>query len=223
MSDTNNKPQFLELFSGTHSVGRVATRLGYEVTSLDLSNATINIDILEWDYKAAYPVGYFSKIWASPPCSTFSNVRRSNIGRKIKKFGDVVVTAEMLDEDMRETGVKILNKTLEILDYFAPPGGWLLENPDTAKTKDFIHWLIPFKVVDYCCYSNYGYRKRTRIWYGGQCLGQFTPKRCRGKDKCPNMIEGTSHHKESVSGNTKRTALCDRYRVPERLIEDLLK
>ena len=49
----------LELFSGTHSVGKVASALGYEVVSLDLSDATICCNILEWDYKTAFSEGYF--------------------------------------------------------------------------------------------------------------------------------------------------------------------
>ena len=55
----------LELFSGTHSVGKVASALGYEVVSLDLSDATICCNILEWDYKAAFSVGHFDIIWAA--------------------------------------------------------------------------------------------------------------------------------------------------------------
>ena len=43
----------LELFSGTHSVGKVFEKLGYEVISLDLHKATINTNILEWNYKEA--------------------------------------------------------------------------------------------------------------------------------------------------------------------------
>ena len=40
----------LDLFSGTHSVGKVASALGYEVVSLDLSDdATICCNILEWE------------------------------------------------------------------------------------------------------------------------------------------------------------------------------
>ena len=39
----------LELFSGSGSVGKVASELGYEVVSLDLKDATIITDILEWD------------------------------------------------------------------------------------------------------------------------------------------------------------------------------
>ncbi len=43
--------KLLELFSGTHSVGNIAKKLGYEVISLDLKKADININILTWDYK----------------------------------------------------------------------------------------------------------------------------------------------------------------------------
>ena len=66
--------RLLELFSGTGSVGKVAHALGYEVVSLDLTDATICCDILDWDYKAA-SVGYFDIIWASPPCNTFSKMQ----------------------------------------------------------------------------------------------------------------------------------------------------
>ena len=60
-----------ELFSGTGSVGKVAKELRFEVVSLDLKNADINIDILQFDYKI-YPVGYFDVIWSSPPCTEYN-------------------------------------------------------------------------------------------------------------------------------------------------------
>ena len=59
--------RILDLFSGTHSVGKVARALGHEVLSLDLSGADINMDVLDWDY-TTYPMGRFDFIWASPPC-----------------------------------------------------------------------------------------------------------------------------------------------------------
>ena len=43
--------KLLELFSGTKSVGKVAQQFGFDVVSLDLKNADINCNILEWDYK----------------------------------------------------------------------------------------------------------------------------------------------------------------------------
>ena len=66
--------RLLELFSGTGSVGNVAKGLGYEVTSLDLKAASINIDILEWDY-TCYPPGYFEVVTASPECKYYSIAR----------------------------------------------------------------------------------------------------------------------------------------------------
>ena len=73
----------LELFSGTHSVGKVLTKLGHNVISLDLKNATINCNILDWDY-TIYKPEHFDYIHASPPCNTFSILRRSWVGRKLK-------------------------------------------------------------------------------------------------------------------------------------------
>ena len=58
-----------------------------------------------------YPVGYFDVVWASPPCETFSSVRRSNIGRN-------GYTRESIERDMLERGVPILRKTEEIISYF---------------------------------------------------------------------------------------------------------
>ncbi len=85
----------LELFSGTHSVGKVCNKRGWEVVSLDLQDADINISILDWDYKKDYKPGDFDIVWASPPCHTFSHLRRSWIGRKLKKHGGKICTAEL--------------------------------------------------------------------------------------------------------------------------------
>ena len=63
--------KLLELFSGTKSVGKVAETLGFEVTSLDLKDADINTDILNWDYKI-YDPKHFDVIWASPACTEYS-------------------------------------------------------------------------------------------------------------------------------------------------------
>ena len=69
----------LELFSGTHSVGKVLKNKGHSVTSLDLKNADINCNILEWDY-TSFPKNSFDYIHASPPCDTFSVCRKCWIG-----------------------------------------------------------------------------------------------------------------------------------------------
>jgi site-specific DNA-cytosine methylase len=224
----------LELFSGTGSVGKVCKEKGWEVVSLDLTNADINIDILKWDYKKDYKEGDFDLIWMSPPCNTFSNCRRSWIGRKIKAFGDKIVTAELLDNDMEENGLPLLRKGQEIIDYFKPKW-WFIENPQTSKMKNYLTDLNHYD-VDYCKYSDWGYRKRTRIWTNNM---EFVPKLCR-KD-CDNMFNPTKHktemsdaktfsrHKNNLgnSNGNKMTGgscgkLATRYRIPPLLIKELL-
>ena len=102
------KMRLLDLFSGTHSVGVVARALGFEVVSLDLSDATVCCDVLDWDYASAYPVGYFDIIWSSPPCDTFSHARYKNVGR----FG---ITRETIEADIHTHGLPLLRKTQEII------------------------------------------------------------------------------------------------------------
>lgn len=202
----------LDLYSGTHSVGGPARELGFEVISLDLHGADINTDILAWDY-TEYPKNYFDIIWASPPCDTFSRVKRSNIGRH-------GITRETIERDMLEIGVPILRKTEEIIDYFQP-GLWFIENPQTGYMKDFIPDR-PFYDVDYCKYSDWGIRKRTRIWTNKT---DFVPKVC--KRDCGYMKDGrhlccatggTRTQKGQGSGSNKNM----RYRIPALLIKELL-
>ncbi len=213
----------LELFSGTGSVGKVCKERGYEVISLDLNNADINIDIMEWDYKQFEP-NHFDIIWSSPPCHTFSKCRRSWVGRKLKAFGDDIVTHEMLDSDMLKRGVPLLRKAQEIIAYFKPKQ-WFIENPATGKMKEFLTDL-PHYDVDYCRYCDWGYRKRTRIWTNKK---DFVPKLCN--KKCGQMVNVDGHflHRNNL-GNGFRIGLTGgsmgtiqtRYRIPPQLINELL-
>ena len=200
----------LELFAGTHSVGKVCNELGHEVVSLDLKGADININILEWDYKKDYKPGDFDVIWSSPPCNTFSHCRRCWIGRKIKYFGDEIVTAKMLDDDMEARGLPVLRKTEEIINYFKP-NRWVIENPSTGKMKNYLKHL-PHYDIDYCRYSDWGYKKPTRFWTNKE---GFVGLKCN--KNCGNMI-GNKHKikLDHVKG------LHLRYRVPPKLIEELL-
>jgi len=192
--------KLLELFSGTKSVGKVAEQLGYEVISLDLKNADINCNILDWDYRT-YPIGYFNVIWASPPCNTFSILRKCRIG----KHG---YTEQSLQNDIDNIGLPILRKTEEIIMYFNPTF-YFIENPQTGQMKDYIN--KPFYDVDYCKYADWGYRKRTRIWTN---LTGFNALTC--KKDC-NSIVGKKHLTDM-----QKMCLNDRYRIPPKLIEELL-
>ena len=151
----------LELFSGTKSVGKVCDSLGWNSVSVDLLlPADHEVDILQFDYKQ-YPKDYFDIVWASPPCTEYSNLQNCWVGRK-KKDG-ITFTKEIIEEKMNESD-KLILKTLEIIEYFNPVL-WFMENPQTGKLKNReVVKGLPFYDIDYCMYSDWGYKKRTRIW-----------------------------------------------------------
>lgn len=199
----------LELFSGSGSVGKICKELNYDVISLDLKNADINCNILDWDYKI-YPIGYFDIIWASPPCDTFSILRNCWIGRKLKCHNGLICSAELLQKDIDEIGLPILRKTQEIIEYFKPDL-WFIENPQTGKMKEYLDYS--FYDVDYCKYSDFKYKKRTRIWTNKK---GFIPKKCNndcGLDKHLNMSK--------IKSNTM-SRINERYKIPPLLIRELL-
>ena len=207
----------LELFSGTHSFGKVSSKLGYNVISLDrdldencpftdyISNNHIQEDIMEWDYKI-YPVGYFKLITASPVCLWWSHLRRSWIGRKLKAHGDKIITAEILDNDIELYGVPMVNKLFEIIDYFNPDY-YIIENPFNGKMKEYINELIPYYDLHYCMYG-FDYRKTTRFWTN---IELQNINRCNHKK-----------HKRTL-GHHHRTTKLQRYSIPEKLIENILE
>tara|TARA_R110000851_G_scaffold93778_1_gene204175 strand:- start:276 stop:935 length:660 start_codon:yes stop_codon:yes gene_type:complete len=213
----------LELFSGTGSVGKVCRSIGWNTVSVDMIlKADHNCDIMEFDYKQ-YPKDYFQVVWASPPCTNYSKLQDCWLGRTRK---GVIYTKEIQEADMNADD-KLVKKTLEIIDYFKPYL-WFIENPATSKMKDrpFMKEL-PFYIVDYCMYSDWGYRKRTRIWTNKD---DFEPKLC--DKQCGNMV-GTLH--KTNLGNADRikranisnvdkfngTSQTDRYRIPTDLIYSL--
>ena len=88
---------------------------------------------------------------------------------------------------------------------------WWIENPWLSKMRDYITDL-PYVCVDYCQYSDWGYRKRTRLWTNIP----LAPRTCDGH--CASM-EGKRHKVNLIDrgGYTH-----EKYRVPRQLIEELL-
>jgi site-specific DNA-cytosine methylase len=213
----------LELFSGTGSVGKCCEALGWDVVSVDLLlPATHECDIMDFDYKQ-YPQDDFDIVWASPPCTNYSKLQDCWLGRMRK--GEIY-TKETQEKEMNEDD-KLVLKTLEIIDYFKPHY-WFIENPASSKMKDRPFMKDkPFYLVDYCMFSDWGYKKRTRIWTNKK---DFDNKLCN--KKCGNMV-GNLHKtnlgnadriKRANSLNVKKyngTTQKDRYRIPEDLIFSL--
>ena len=203
--------RFLDMFSGTHSVGHVAREMGFEVISLDLSDADICVDIMDWDY-TTYEPGYFDVIWCSPPCDTFSKARFKNIGR----YG---ITRESIEHDIHTQGLPLLHKSLEIIKHFDPTF-YFIENPQTGSMKRFLD--LPYYIVDYCMYG-FSYRKRTCIWTN---LKDFEPKTC--SKNCGSFVDG-KHIMSAVGGNLTQKGQGSgmnkkgRYKIPTPLLRDLFK
>ena len=195
--------RILELFAGTGSVGKVAKELGYDVLSVDIDgNSDLTVDILEWDYKT-YPTGYFDLIWSSFDCTTFSNVRRCWIGRKNSKFGNQIITKELLEKDEINNGLPLIRKTEEIINYFKPKY-YFMENPAHGTAKKYID--KPSYRVDYCAYG-FKYKKPTLIWTNKK---DWIPKKCNCKKHIDFQNQGNSKNK------------APRYVIPEKLIYDLI-
>ena len=201
-------------------MGNVAKSLGFDVISLDLCNADICTDVLVWQYEKL-PVGHFDCIWCSPPCETFSNMKCLNIGRNGH-------TKESVYQEMVDYGIPILEKTEEIIRYFKP-AYWFLENPYTGKMKEHISTpMSSCYIVDYCKYCNWGYRKRTAIWYGQPVPG-FEPQLC--KKDCENIVDG-KHRIRACGAKMELGQYCKgqgggsdkkpKYRIPPALIHQLL-
>ena len=91
--------RMLELFSGTHSIGKVAQARGMEVVSLDRDmkgehKPSIQEDIMTWNYKK-YSQGYFDIITASPVCLWWSSARNLSFGKEIKSHPGEKFTKEL--------------------------------------------------------------------------------------------------------------------------------
>ena len=183
----------LELFSGTRSIGKVCDQLGWESVSVDLIlPADHQVDIMDFDYKQ-YPKDAFDIVWASPPCTNYSNLKKCWYGKKLK---DGTIYNKELNKKDQDDADKLVLKTLEIINYFNPHY-WFLENPQTGNLKNReIMKDIPFYDVDYCMYSDWGYKKRTRIWTNKK---EFDNKLCDNSGKCGNMVD-KQHNKVLANG-----------------------
>ena len=202
----------LELFSGTGSISKVCLERGWDVVSLDRDmKADIQEDIMTWDYKKDYKPGDFDIITASPVCLWWSKLRNSWIGRKMKAH-DKTFTKELLLEDIEKYGKPMVDKVREIIDYFKPKYWWI-ENPHTGKMKEYITDLDYYD-IDYCKYSNWGYKKRTRFWTN---IKGFEPKRCN-KD-CGSY--GKNGHIKQIGHYSDRSTRYERYRIPFKIIRGL--
>ena len=215
------KPRLLELFKGTGSIGKIATDLGYEVTSLDILakyKPTIVSDILEWDYKQ-YEPHHFDCIWSSPECKIFSPLQRTHVKKPNKTYKRKMKWSSMdeLIAAQQENG-KFVHRVLEIIEYFKPKQ-WFIENPWQSAMKDLDFMKdIPSYRFDYCRFG-YEYNKPTRIWTNKK-LEDMT---CMCKTKHKFRIGISSKKLMGSTLEADATSLDQRYSIPPALVRHLLE
>ena len=115
--------RMLDLCSGLGGASEAFLRAGWDVLRIennplleDVPN-TLLVNIHDWDYTEEEP---FDFIWASPPCTEFSNAFEAP-GPRAKRAGEIFIP-----------NTDILNKCIEIRDYFDPKY-WAIENVSGAS------------------------------------------------------------------------------------------
>jgi hypothetical protein len=142
---------FLELFAGTKSAAKVAARRKYRTITIDNDdryNPTYAADILTFDYKKLETPDV---IWASPPCTTFSNLTLSK-----KQPDRDKTTFKALTEAGRQ-GDRLLARTLKIIRYFKsknPKLKWVIENPHAMMRKQPSMKNFDMATTTYCQYGS---------------------------------------------------------------------
>ena len=138
--------KILELFAGSRSIGKVADSRGHDVFSVDINDfkdIDLVIDILDLEFDFLMEnlfnkgIDNIDMIWASPPCTYFS----------VASIGHHWNENHTPKSDEAILGMKVLNKTLDIIKWF-PDAIYYIENP-TGKMRRKIKGIDRRKIT-YC-------------------------------------------------------------------------
>jgi hypothetical protein len=210
------RPKLIELFAGSRSIGKVADRRGWEVCSVDLKpfeGIDLVADILDVDVKDFPFVP--DAIWASPPCTSFSVIA----------IGHHWTPENLPKTDAAVLGVRLVQKTLRLIDHFArfnPFLAFYVENPRGKLRKLPIISHLPRATITYCKYG-YDYMKPTDIWTNnlkGPLPGGWQPRRpCfPGNRNCQHEQCGAGER----CGVVRMANAYERSKIPPALARDIL-
>ena len=200
--------QILELFAGSKSIGKCADGLFFESYSSDIEQFggidyvtdILNFDVTKIPFKPDI-------IWASPPCTAFSV---ASIGKNWTKVGN-----DYLPKNPRaELGLKLVQKTLEIIEYFKPTY-FFIENPRGMLRKMPMMAHLKRQGVTYCQYGDTR-MKPTDIWTNSD---KWIPR--------PMCSNGSPCHISAPRGSRTGTQglanAYERSKIPEDLCMEIIK
>lgn len=200
--------KLLELFAGSRSIGKVAKELGYQVFSSDIEqfgDIDYIVDILEFDISE---VPFKPNIiWASPPCTGFSVAAIGHHWTGGKG-------AYIPKTEIAKLGIKIVEKTLEIIEYFNPQY-YFIENPRGLLRKMAFMKDLKRHTVTYCQYGD-DRMKPTDIWTNNN-KWQSRPM-CKNGSPCH-----ASAPRGSKTGTQGRKNAYERGKIPYELCLEILK
>ena len=198
----------LELFVGSRSIGKQAEKLGMNVFSSDINDfkgIDYVVNILEFDVtKVPFKPDI---IWASPPCTSFSvaSIGHHWTGGK---------GAYIPKTDGARLGLKLVEKTLEIINHFQPTY-WFIENPRGVLRKMEIMKGLKRNTVTYCQYGDER-MKPTDIWTNSDI---WIPRpMCKNGDPCH-----VAAPRGSRTGTQGRSNAYERSKIPDELCFEVLK
>jgi hypothetical protein len=201
----------LELFAGSCSFSNVAATYGFETYTTDIKQfGDINnvSDIFDFDYKNLNLQPDI--IWASPPCTTFSI---ASCGKHWTAPDENNLRYPKTNE--AEIGLKILQKTIEIMHYLNPKY-YFIENPRGLMRKMLLVQPFPRYTVSYCQYGDTR-MKPTDIWTNLE----FDAKLCKNGASCHEAApRGSRTGTQGLKNNYERSKIP--YLLCREIIETIL-
>ena len=178
---------------------------------IDSAHPTHVADVTKWNYRDYYPIGWFTIVWASPPCTEYSPAKTTGI--RNLPAADKVVKA-CLDIIALALGEK-KNGTLN--------GVYFIENPFTMlRNRRFMQFLQDSMHV--CSFCKYGtdFRKNTCIWSN---VPDLELERCTKTTPCSGCVDGK--HKCRAQGGrsadgTPGVPKEEAQRIPDDLVAQLV-
>lgn len=203
----------LELFAGSRSFSKVAEELGMTTYTTDykaFDNIDLVIDILELDNDLLMQklskknINCIDIVWASPPCTYFSV---ASIGHHWNKDNTPKT-------EQAKLGVKIVQKTLEIINFLKPTY-YFIENPRGKLRKLDVVKGIPKTTITYCQYGDTR-MKPTDIWTNALDIWKPRPM-CKNGMPCHEAApRGSQTGTQGIKGNYLRSV------VPYELCKEIL-